>query len=92
MNQSIDPAVLSLRDEGAAHPHAMDAYWMPFTANRQFKKSPRLLAFLADLRTCCFDGELNRTYGASTAPLTAGDLSTLQQAYTRLVAHLVDPR
>ena len=23
---------------------AMDAYWMPFTANRQFKKSPRLLA------------------------------------------------
>ena len=24
-------------------PHAMDAYWMPFTANRQFKKAPRLL-------------------------------------------------
>ncbi|MGN6826607.1 aspartate aminotransferase family protein [Paucibacter sp. M5-1] len=24
------------------HP-AMDAYWMPFTANRQFKKAPRLL-------------------------------------------------
>jgi beta-alanine--pyruvate transaminase len=23
---------------------AMDAYWMPFTANRQFKQSPRLLA------------------------------------------------
>ena len=22
----------------------MDAYWMPFTANRQFKKAPRLLA------------------------------------------------
>ena len=44
MNQSIDPAVLSLRDEGTAHPHAMDAYWMPFTANRQFKKAPRLLA------------------------------------------------
>lgn len=22
----------------------LDAYWMPFTANRQFKKSPRLLA------------------------------------------------
>jgi beta-alanine--pyruvate transaminase len=44
MNKSIDPAVLSLRDAGAAHPHAMDAYWMPFTANRQFKKAPRLLA------------------------------------------------
>lgn len=25
-------------------PTALDAYWMPFTANRQFKKAPRLLA------------------------------------------------
>ncbi len=25
-------------------PTKMDAYWMPFTANRQFKQSPRLLA------------------------------------------------
>ncbi len=25
-------------------PHRLDAYWMPFTANRQFKKAPRLLA------------------------------------------------
>ncbi|MGL4691920.1 MAG: aspartate aminotransferase family protein, partial [Stenotrophomonas maltophilia] len=24
-------------------PAALDAYWMPFTANRQFKASPRLL-------------------------------------------------
>ena len=44
MNKAIDPAVLSLREEGSAHPHSMDAYWMPFTANRQFKKAPRLLA------------------------------------------------
>ena len=22
----------------------LDAYWMPFTANRQFKKAPRMLA------------------------------------------------
>jgi beta-alanine--pyruvate transaminase len=44
MNKAIDPAVLSLREQGAAHPHAMDAYWMPFTANRQFKKAPRLLS------------------------------------------------
>ena len=27
----------------ASHP-AMDAFWMPFTANRQFKQAPRLLA------------------------------------------------
>ncbi|WP_298825119.1 aspartate aminotransferase family protein [uncultured Piscinibacter sp.] len=33
-----------MREEGSAHPHSMDAYWMPFTANRQFKKAPRLLA------------------------------------------------
>ena len=44
MNKALDPAVLAQRDAGAAHPHAMDAYWMPFTANRQFKKAPRLLA------------------------------------------------
>ena len=25
------------------HPE-LDAYWMPFTANRQFKQAPRLLA------------------------------------------------
>ncbi len=28
----------------AAVPASMDAYWMPFTANRQFKRAPRLLA------------------------------------------------
>ncbi|MDB6000778.1 MAG: omega amino acid--pyruvate aminotransferase, partial [Rhizobacter sp.] len=27
-----------------APPQDMDAFWMPFTANRQFKKSPRMLA------------------------------------------------
>jgi beta-alanine--pyruvate transaminase len=27
----------------------MDAYWMPFTANRQFKKAPRLLAKSKDM-------------------------------------------
>ena len=26
------------------HENPVDAYWMPFTANRQFKKAPRLLA------------------------------------------------
>ena len=28
----------------AAAPQSMDAFWMPFTANRQFKAAPRLLA------------------------------------------------
>lgn len=51
-----------------------------------------LIAYLADLRTCCFDGEVNRTYGASTAPLTPDDLATLRQAYTALLDHLVASR
>jgi beta-alanine--pyruvate transaminase len=29
---------------GATPPMKMDAFWMPFTANRQFKKAPRLLS------------------------------------------------
>ncbi len=41
-----DPATLSPRAAAATPPAdpAMDAYWMPFTANRQFKQAPRLLA------------------------------------------------
>jgi beta-alanine--pyruvate transaminase len=31
-------------EPGSTTEHPLDAYWMPFTANRQFKKSPRLLA------------------------------------------------
>ena len=27
----------------------LDAYWMPFTANRQFKKAPRMLAKAAGM-------------------------------------------
>lgn len=30
--------------ERAAVPNNLEAFWMPFTANRQFKKAPRLLA------------------------------------------------
>ncbi|HRD95518.1 MAG TPA: aspartate aminotransferase family protein [Rubrivivax sp.] len=29
---------------GSTPPLSLDAYWMPFTSNRQFKKAPRLLA------------------------------------------------
>jgi beta-alanine--pyruvate transaminase len=37
-------AASSLTFESTAMHQDLDAYWMPFTANRQFKKSPRLLA------------------------------------------------
>src|ERR1700704_5318392 len=42
-----DPATLTQAAAAAKKSQptqAMDAYWMPFTANRQFKQAPRLLA------------------------------------------------
>jgi beta-alanine--pyruvate transaminase len=42
MNKAIDPALMQAAE--AAGSTDMSAFWMPFTANRQFKKAPRLLA------------------------------------------------
>jgi beta-alanine--pyruvate transaminase len=49
MNHAVDPALMeaaeamgSLPDAAAHMPAGLSAYWMPFTANRQFKKAPRL--------------------------------------------------
>ena len=40
-----DPAHAgSYAAQGLSMPQAMDAFWMPFTANRQFRQTPRLLA------------------------------------------------
>jgi beta-alanine--pyruvate transaminase len=42
MNQALDAALLqAAADTGSLK---LDAYWLPFTANRQFKKAPRLLS------------------------------------------------
>ena len=48
MNKSIDPALMQAAEAAgstlpASMAASMGAYWMPFTANRQFKKAPRLL-------------------------------------------------
>jgi beta-alanine--pyruvate transaminase len=44
MNKAIDPALMQAAEAtGSTVPAHMAAYWMPFTANRQFKKAPRLL-------------------------------------------------
>ena len=46
MYKDLDPAALAAHDaarEGGT-PASLDAFWMPFTANRQFKKAPRMLA------------------------------------------------
>jgi beta-alanine--pyruvate transaminase len=40
MNKAIDPALMHAAEAVGSK---LDAYWMPFTANRQFKKAPRLL-------------------------------------------------
>ena len=34
----------------------LDAYWMPFTANRQFKKSPRLFTRALGMHFTTDDG------------------------------------
>ena len=46
MYKDLDPAALAAHDvaHDRAAPASMDAFWMPFTANRQFKKAPRMLA------------------------------------------------
>ncbi len=42
MNQALAPALLqTAADTGSLN---LDAYWLPFTTNRQFKKAPRLLS------------------------------------------------
>jgi beta-alanine--pyruvate transaminase len=41
---STSPAALLADDSPATAPGKLDAFWMPFTANRQFKAHPRLLA------------------------------------------------
>lgn len=40
----------------ALHPNDLDAYWMPFTANRQFKSNPRLLVGAKDMHYTSHDG------------------------------------
>ena len=42
MNKALDPNLLHAAEVSGSQ--GMDAYWMPFTANRQFKKAPRMLA------------------------------------------------
>ena len=43
MNKALDPALMQAA-EVAGSEMQMAAHWMPFTANRAFKKAPRLLA------------------------------------------------
>ncbi len=53
MSQFIAPGVAP---EPVASPNDLDAYWMPFTANRAFKKAPRLLVGAKDMHYQTGDG------------------------------------
>ena len=46
---STPPRRLPRRPAGAARSAKLDAFWMPFTASRQFKSAPRLLAKAKDM-------------------------------------------
>jgi beta-alanine--pyruvate transaminase len=42
--------------ERAVAPNNLEAFWMPFTANRQFKKNPRMLVGAQDMHYTTSDG------------------------------------
>ena len=54
MNKAVDPALMQAAE--ATGSQKMDAYWMPFTANRQFKKNPRLFVKAAGMHYWTDDG------------------------------------
>ncbi len=53
MNKAVDPALMQAAEAVGSTtgltPAQLDAYWLPFTANRQFKKAPRLLTKAAGM-------------------------------------------
>ncbi|MBK9134038.1 MAG: aspartate aminotransferase family protein [Betaproteobacteria bacterium] len=55
MNKPVDPALMQAA-EATGSRFTMDAHWMPFTANRQFKKAPRLLARASGMHYWDVDG------------------------------------
>ena len=56
MHKDLDPATLDSLEAAGAGTLNMDAHWMPFTANRQFKKAPRLLAKASGMHYWTVDG------------------------------------
>ena len=58
MNKPVDPALMQAAEHAANSTGSvkMDAYWMPFTANRQFKKNPRLFVKAAGMHYQTDDG------------------------------------
>ena len=45
-----------MSNSNAVVPNDLNAFWMPFTANRQFKKSPRMFVAAKDMHYTTSDG------------------------------------
>jgi beta-alanine--pyruvate transaminase len=62
---------------------ALDTFWMPFTANRQFKAQPRLLAQAKDMHYTAVDG---RSILDATAGLWCVNAGHCREAIARAIA------
>ncbi|HEY9675318.1 MAG TPA: aspartate aminotransferase family protein [Waterburya sp.] len=70
-------------------PTNLDAYWMPFTANRQFKANPRLLAAAKDMHYFTPDGRPILDGTAGLWCVNAGHCRPkIVEAVQKQVAHL----
>lgn len=71
------------------HPASLAEYWMPFTANRQFKKMPRLLASAAGMYYRTVDGGQVLDGTAGLWCVNAGHArAEITAAVTEQLAHL----
>jgi beta-alanine--pyruvate transaminase len=64
--EPLQPAAGNPAEGAGAAPLDLSAFWMPFTANRQFKSAPRLLAKAKGMYYTSHDGRriLRRGSGA----------------------------
>ncbi len=46
-----------MADTGRANVNTLEPYWMPFTANRQFKSAPRMVVSAKDMPTQIAEAE-----------------------------------
>ncbi len=94
-----EPAHAPAQPPVAAHAGELDAFWMPFTANRQFKANPRLLARASGMHYWTPDGReildavaglwcVNAGHGRSEiADAVATQLRTMEFAPTFQMGH-----
>ena len=52
----INESETSVSNSTAVMPNDLSAFWMPFTANRQFKKAPRMFVAAKDMHYTTSDG------------------------------------